>query len=183
MSLRYSIIASVISCLVVVSAVGQTVNIPEPDFIGRPYFLDSIKNILSPMERVDGEVVYKTKALGLGGSEGYLMCTGIKSTVRLIKSTIPNVIIKVRENQDPQDFLFLSMAEIKKENRSFLIVKKAALGDVKKTANNLQLQFRRIRKDLFEVILPAGLMPGEYALIGGADSVNGKFKIPCFGVD
>lgn len=121
---------------------------------------------------------HKVKSLGFRGNEGYIVCKGIKSSVRFVGTSIPRIIIKVYDNIDPNDVLLLSAAEIRKGNRNFLVMKK---GD-RTSSNDLKLNFVRLRKNLYQVILPAGLAAGEYAVIGAAESVQGKLKLPCFGI-
>ena len=56
--------------------------------------------------------------------------------------------------------------------------------------NNVQLDFKKIREGIYEIVLPGNMQPGEYAfrpINDGSGNPLGpnttKVKISCFGID
>lgn len=156
----------------------------DPEFSSRPYFLDA-DSTLKNLERADAQYEQKLKAMGYGGMEIYYSVFILKSDVRFSKSTLPKLIIKVEGNIDPSELFYLSKSAVKTDRRSFLQGSMDILfgGKARDVSNTyINLEFKKIRDGIFEVILPSDIQPGEYAFIPMGAPAS-KIKISCFGID
>ncbi|MCB9075005.1 MAG: hypothetical protein H6552_05660 [Chitinophagales bacterium] len=163
-------------------------SVPEPEFAMRPYYLGT-DNTLKNLERVDAQFDFKAKVYA--GTEIYYTAFGKASDIRFSKDALPQFIIKVEQGVDPYEMISLGKAEIKKDRRRFLQSRMAKTGKTKDVSGAyLELEFKKIRDGLFEIILPNNIEVGEYAFMPiSKDSGNifasygSKAKITCFGID
>ncbi|HRG58342.1 MAG TPA: hypothetical protein PK323_05245 [Bacteroidia bacterium] len=160
-------------------------NIPEPDFSSRPYVL-AADNTLKNLERVEaqGEV----KIAGVGKFDMFYTVFQPKSDVRFSKGALPMFIIKIEGNLDPADVISISIAKVKKDRRKFQL-SSYKIGQARDISDTyLKLEFKKIKESIFEIILPDGIKPGEYAFmpIEATDNQNNstnKVKLMCFAID
>ena len=163
---------------------------PDPEFSSRPYILEDGKTLKS-LERADAQLEWKIKGMGYGGSESYFTTFTPNSDVRFTKGTLPKLIIKVDGDVDPSEVITLSKGVVKKKKRKFIQGSMSMTGKARNVSESyIKLEFKKIRKGIYEIILPNDLEPGEYAFMpissGGSNSVtslNSKVKISCFGID
>ncbi|WP_410879477.1 hypothetical protein [Myroides sp. DW712] len=159
---------------------------PTPEFTGRPYALEN--STLSELERVDAQHEQKHKMLGYAGVEIYYTAFTPSSTVQFSKSKLPKFVISVEKGVDPSDAFTLIKGKVKKGKRSFLISTMQGTFTKAKSTNDVQvtLTYKKIKDNLYEIILPDNVETGEYAFVpNGTDemSAGNKMKITCFGIE
>ena len=177
------VVALFVAALMGAPVIAQT--IPDPEFTARPYSL-SPDGTLKDLERVDASIDIKVKGGGYGGSETFYTAFSGKSPVRFSKATLPRIIIRVEGGVDPADLVVLSVAEVKKDRRRFLQGSMTLYGKARDvSASFIKVEFKKIRDGVYEVVLPADIAPGEYAIMPIADgkSTPAGTKISCFGID
>lgn len=162
--------------------------IPTPDYSARPYYLKP-DNTLQNLERTDAQSDTKIKSAGFGGYEMYFTSFGTSSAVRFNAAALPRIIIKLEPNMDPSETITLVKAEIKKDRRRFLQGSRSMSGAARNVAGaEVNLQFKKIRDGIFEIIIPNTIASGEYAFMPMGDqniSITSvaNIKISCFGID
>lgn len=169
------------------STVAQT--IIEPEFPERPYFL-SADSTLKNLERADAQLIYKQKAMGLGGTNIYYEISSPKSEMRFSKNELPRFFIKTEANIDLSESVLISKSVLKKGRRTFIQNSYAAYTAKSKdiSDNYLKLEFKKIKDNVYEILLPQNIASGEYAFIpiikGSIFLEVGKTtKLSCFGID
>ena len=183
-----NVFALFISFLLILSTQSFAQKFPEPEFSSRPYILEG-NNTLKNLERADAQIDMKVKGMGYGGVETYYTVFTPSSDVRLPKDTLPKFIIKIEGNLDPSELVALSLGTSKKNRRRFLQGSMGMTGKARDVSDAyLKLEFKKIRKDIYEIILPKDVQPGEYAFmpIGNNSQVtpaNTKVKLTCFAID
>lgn len=141
---------------------GQT--IPDPDFAFRPYELQSDGSLKS-LDRSSATTDMKVKGL-YRGSEIYLTVFGITSKATYDQNEIPRIFIKLSDNSDPYEAVTVVKGEVVKDRRRFLQRNQALGGKAKDISDVfIQLEFKRIKENLWEVFLPEDINPGEYAFM------------------
>lgn len=147
-----------------------------PEFAFRPYILEANNNLKS-LENADGKLETKFLGMGYGGSEMYYSAKLPKSTIRISKSSLPKIIVKITGGVDPLQFIKLSKAEIKKGNRKFM-QNKVYFGGANKDLSDtfIKLEFKKIRNEIYEIILPSTIEIGEYGFISSG-------FVYCLGID
>ena len=163
-------------------------NIPDPQFAGRPYYLDG--NTLKNLERIDATYDMKIKGI-YRGSEQYLTAFNPESTLQFKENNLPRIFIKITGEVDPYDIIDFSKAIEKNDRRRFKVGDRKLGGKAKDiTENFIQLDFVQIRDGLYEIIIPSNLEVGEYGFLPILEGNNSLFsgssssstKINCFGV-
>ncbi len=159
-------------------------NVPVPDFSSRPYLLTK-QYTLQDLERTDASTETKAKNMGYGGMETSLVVFSQSSSARLKQNNLPKLIIKIDGNTDPSEMISVAKGEIKKGNRSFIQGSSTMKGEARDVNNQyVNISFKKVNDNMFEIIFPDGLQPGEYAFIANSNNTNGaKTKISCFGID
>lgn len=167
--------------------VAQT--IIEPEFPERPYFLSS-DSTLKNLERADAQLIYKQKAMGLGGTDIYYEISSPKSEMRFPKNELPRFFIKAEANTDLSESVLISKSVLKKGRRTFIQNSYAAYTAKSKDVSdtNLKLEFKKIKDNVYEILFPKDIASGEYAfvpLIKGSIflEVGKTTKLSCFGID
>lgn len=161
-------------------------DVPEPDFSQRPFFI--VGGNLVYLERVDGIIELKGKAMGYGGVEMTYSADGLKSSVRT-KGENMKFFIKIEDNSDPSESFVLCPAVVKKSARKFKAVKLNMMGKPvpESTAHLIYFKSKKVKDKIFELWTESPLPSGEYALLPSTNSTinaNTSFvKINCFGVD
>ncbi|MEZ5054575.1 MAG: hypothetical protein R2807_07415 [Chitinophagales bacterium] len=162
-------------------------NIPDPDYPNRPYYLDG--NELMKLERAEANFALKKKGI-YRGVDQQVQVMKEESPIQFEKNKLPRFFIQINdEDVDPYDIIDLCKADkIGAGRRNFTFSGKTYGGRVKDvTGKIMQLDFKKIRKGLYEIIIAQELEQGEYAFlpIGNSDnqlsSVN-SVKANCFGV-
>jgi hypothetical protein len=136
-----------------------------PEFAFRPYILET-NNKLKSLENADGKLETKFLGMGYGGAEIFYSAKLPKSTIRISKSSMPKIIVKIIGGADPSQFIKLSKAEIKKGNRKFM-QNKTSFGGANKDLSDtfVKLEFKKMRNEIYEIILPSTIEIGEYGFI------------------
>lgn len=136
-----------------------------PEFAFRPYIVE-MNNNLTSLENADGKLETKFLGMGYGGAETYYSAKLPKSTTRISKSSMPKIIVKIIGGVDPSQYIKLSKAEIKKGNRKFMQNKTSFGGGNKDLSDTfIKLDFKKIRNEIYEIILPSNIEIGEYGFI------------------
>ena len=172
------------------SSILMAQSFPDPEFSSRPYILD-VDKTLKNLERTDAQIETKVVGMGYGGFETYYTAFEPESDVRLSMNSLPKIIIKIEGNVDPSEIISLSEAVVKRDRRRFLQNSRGMGGRARDISDTyINLEFKKIRDGIFEVILPSDIQPGEYAFMpinsGGSNTLqtyNSKVKISCFGID
>lgn len=163
--------------------------IPIPDFAKRPFILNE-ENELVDFERLVAVVDFKIKGMGYGGSEIYYTVTPSRSLKRYPLSNLPKFVIKTEPNQDPSEVIYLSKAfEVNSKRRRFLTSKLSLTGKSKEVDSQfIQIDFKKISEDVYEIIIIEPIGNGEYAFIPfdtaeSSRNMGGKVFINCFGIN
>lgn len=161
-------------------------DIPEPDFTLRPYYLNG--NKLERLERTEGIFVTKQKGF-YRGTERFVNAMKPESEIQFKKGNLPRFFIKLEnEKADPYDLINLCIGDVKKDRRIFIFRSQKMTGKVRDVTDNfIDLEFKKIRDGLYEIIIDEELDVGEYGFLPipteaqSASFVN-SVKINCFGV-
>lgn len=172
-----------VAALMGAPAIAQT--IPDPEFTLRPYVL-AADGTLRDVERADATVDYKYINGGYGGAKTYYTAFSGKSTVRFPSATPPRLFIRVEGGVDPSDLILLSIGETHKDRRRFLVGNSSLYGKARDVSDSfIKMEFRKVRDGVYELVLPTGIAPGEYAIMPVSDGKTSSTttKISCFGID
>ncbi len=169
----------ILTFVIFISTLGTTLKAQDsetPEFAFRPYILETSNNLKS-LENADGKLESKLLGMGYGGSEMYYSAKLPKSTIRISKSSLPKIIVKINGGVDPLHYIKLSKAEIKKGSRKFM-QNRTYFGGASKDLNDtfIKIEFKKIRNEIYEIILPNNIEIGEYGFIS-----NGF--VYCFGIE
>jgi len=171
---------------ILLSFITMQLSAQTPEFIGRPYLWQN-KVALSDLERADASFEFKERGLGFGGAAFLYTIATARSKERLDRTMLPSFVIEVANGIDPSEYYTIVRAEVKKGKRNFLVRSYSMRGKSKDTKEfSVEAEFRRIKDNIFEVILPKDIEPGEYGFIGvgnSATQMGSRIKISCFGVD
>jgi hypothetical protein len=158
---------------------------PDPDFPLRPYILEA-DNSLKSLERTDAQIELNlAKSVSLGGTEMYYTTFKTESDVRLSRSSLPKLIIKVEANMDPSELISISKGVVKRDRRRFLQSSSSLMGKARDVSDSyVKAEFKKVRDGIFEMTLPSDIQPGEYAILPSNGGFGmPKVKISCFGID
>jgi len=133
--------------VILISSFGTTLkaqNSETLEFSFRPYILGVDNNNIKSLENADGKLETKVLGMGYGGSEVYYSAKLPKSTIRISKSSLPKIIVKITNGVDPFQYIKLSKAEVKKGNRKFM-QDRTYLGGVDKDLSDtfIKLEFKK----------------------------------------
>lgn len=167
--------------------VNKTNNIPEPEFPLRPYYLDG--NELTKLERAEANFAIKQKGI-YRGQDKQVQIMKEESPIQFIKGNLPRFFISIDDPDiDPYDVIDLCRADrIGKGRRNFTYAGTKYGGRVKDVTGKLvHLEFKKIRKGLYEIIVEDELKQGEYAflpLFNNSQSLSStnSIKANCFGI-
>lgn len=162
-------------------------NIPDPDYPNRPYYLDG--NELIKLERAEANFALKKKGI-YRGVDQQVQVMKEESPIQFEKNKLPRFFIQINdEDVDPYDIIDLCKADnIGAGRRNFTFSGKTYGGRVKDvTGKIMQLDFKKIRKGLYEIIIAQDLVQGEYAFLPLGNTENqlssvNSVKANCFGV-
>ena len=126
--------------------------------------------------------------MGYGGHDMFFTAFPDKSTMVFKQSSLPKLVIKVENNQDPSELVTLTKAEVTKDRRRFLLESASMTGSAKNVSSaKVALKFRKIREGIYEISLPAGLGTGKYGFMPMGTSASlmnaSTIKISCFDVE
>ena len=176
--------------LLPLASIGQ--DLPEPDYNDQPYYLES-NNTLSKVERGEASVEAKIKGMGYGGYEMMYTLEEAKSEKRLTRENDFKFIVKLDTDEDPEEIISVSKATIKKGRRLFKMMSRTMTGKNRKSeAPKIKVTVNKVRDNIFEIVLPSDLEPGEYAFMPfDTQKLNGSVgvgysatvKLYCFAID
>ncbi|MFN8237702.1 MAG: DUF4377 domain-containing protein [Chitinophagales bacterium] len=159
----------------------EDADIPLPTTYNRPYFIKGDE--LTDMER-------SATSLEID-KNGYItfVTDKMESPCQLKEKNLPQVIIRVKSNESPSELFTLMSVESTKTSRIIPTGKK--IGGTPKNISNVvvKIDFRKIKNELFEIILPSNLPIGEYAFLPTKESNNisltspVSFEVTYFGVE
>lgn len=165
----------------------------EQEFV--PYYFQD--DTVQKFERIGAKI--EARSIGYGGYGGinnYLTVFDSKySDVRFDSYDIPKFIIKLDDYTDALELVVISKADQvkkKKTYRRFIQGGRAYGGGNKDLSKYILVPtLKKIKGNLYEIILEEELEPGEYAFqpifkgrqAGNILSTSGKTRIYCFGVD
>jgi hypothetical protein len=174
---------------ILLSLLSYAQEIPVPDFIKRPFILTE-ENRITDFERLVAAVDFKVKGMGYGGTELYYTVNPGRSLKRFPLTNLPKFIIRTEPNQDPSEVIYLSKAyEVTVKKRRFLTSKYNVLGKSKEVNFQfIQIDFKKISPDFYEIIIVDPIGNGEYAFIPfdtaeSSRNIGGKVYINCFGIN
>ena len=172
--------------VVSISGIAQTPTIPDPEFPSRPYFLKD--GTLHTLEKVEANFDLKIKGGGIGGADQNLTAFKAQSTVRFSKDNIPALYIHIEGSGDPSDKVSVSIAQVKKDRRRFVLESTSLGGKAKDmSATKVTVSLKKIRDGLYQIVFDTPLVSGEYAFLPSVDLSSmmggGKLNLYCFGVD
>ncbi|MDH7444832.1 hypothetical protein [Aquimarina sp. 2201CG14-23] len=164
----------------------------EKDFV--PYYVKD-GNVES-FERKGAKIEAKAIGFGYGGVNQYLTIFNSKySDVRFKSGDTPKFIMSLEEGTDPLDLVIITKADVVKKRKKYrrFIQKGNSMGGGNKDISQHLIfpELKKIEGNLYEIILPASLSPGEYAfqpIYKGKEANNimatsGAVRIYCFGID
>jgi hypothetical protein len=165
--------------------------VPEPEFSERPYYLKDGQ--LHNLERTDATFEVKLKGMGIGGANYFYTVFSPHSSVRFKQGDIPRLFMRLESNQDPQE----SIVILKQDNAGHRKYRKfyqggAKAGGKSRDASKGQQSFtvEKVRDGLYEIILPASIPSGEYAILPAVIPNTGAFgtqassiKVSCFAIE
>ncbi len=162
-------------------------NIPEPEFPNRPYYLDG--NELVKLERAEANFAAKAKGI-YRGVDYQVQVMKEESPIQFLKNNLPRFFIQITdEDIDPYDVIDLCKADrIGKGRRNFTYAGKKYGGRVKDVTGKLvQLEFKKISKGIYEIIIEGDIEQGEYAFLPIVKTDNSltstnSIKANCFGI-
>lgn len=165
----------------------NTNDIPNPEFPLRPYYLDG--NELLKLERSEANFAIKQKGV-YRGQDKQVQVMKEESVLQFDKNNLPRFFISIEDSDvDPYDVIDLCKADrIGKGRRNFTYAGTKYGGRVKDVTGKLmQLDFKKIRKGLYEIIIEQSLEQGEYAflpLFNNSNSITStnSIKANCFGI-
>ncbi len=174
------------------SLLAQDGIIPNPEFNSRPYILNNGE--LENIERTDATMEVKSKGLGYGGVEIYYTAFGSESNTRFNKESLPRIFIKLEGNIDPSEIILIVKEDTKRKKKDRRRFKQGSMklggGARDISENQINFSVKKIRDDVYEIILDIAIEPGEYAFMPISDaSINPltagstKTKISCFGIN
>src|SRR5690242_617997 len=109
--------------LYAVKATSQDRKVPEPESISVFYFLDSINNSLSPMERQ----VAVSKKRGMIKEQAVVQLTGEKSTFRLKTDQKMEFVVNLPNGVDPNNY-HLYLFSVKQGKRELILAESTMTG-------------------------------------------------------
>ena len=157
---------------------------PVPEFSSRPYFYSD--KTLKNLERADASIDVKVLGFGYGGTEIFYNVFPELSNCKFITGKIPPLIIKVENNGDPNEIVYLVKAkEVQKDRRRFIISKSSFGGKVVNLSEYIiPLEFKKIKNDIYQILVPDNLQSGEYGFMPIKTNKEAtSIKITCFGVE
>lgn len=167
-------------------------SIPEPEFNSRPYILNdgSLENI----DRSDAAMEVKVRGLGYGGGDVYYTAFGSESKTRFNKEKLPRIFIKLEGNIDPSEIVLIVKEDTKRKKKDRRRFKQGSIkfgGGARDISDNqINFSIKRIRQNVYEIILDVAIESGEYAFMPISDATinpltagSVKTKISCFGID
>lgn len=162
-------------------------NIPEPEFTLQPFYLDG--NELVRLERSKANFTIKQKGI-YRGQDLQFQVMQKESPIQFVKGNLPRFFISIAdEDTDPHDIIDLCKADkIGAGRRNFTYAGRTYGGRVKDVTGKLaDLEFKKIRKGLYEILIESELEQGEYAFIpmfkGDQNlSSTNSIKASCFGI-
>ena len=172
-----SVLTSFVSCMLFAKTVDT---IPEPEFMNEIYYYDKVNIKLTPLEKSKAEMKAKMKLMG--GSTAYAI-SGEKSPTRITSAGGSFVIaLSGGSMMDPAMTIALYRFDPRKGRRE------AALGQYGGSQRNgnstLEIKFKRVKENTYEIIVPGNLEKGEYGFINmHSMSAAGGMTTYAFGVD
>lgn len=143
-------------------------NTPTIDFVNQVFLLNN-DNSTTKLEKVQGKLT--TSAGGFGGygsaTSSYVL-EGSRSPVRLSPNQM-KFVVKVYQGIDPSESFVLSKVEVRgrRKNRYADQYKSTSAWGHSETGkvseNQVEIQFKKLSDEVFEITIPGGIEPGEYA--------------------
>lgn len=170
--------------------IAQEANIPEPEFLNRPYYLE--EGELKGFEKIDGVIDIKVKAMGYGGSDTFYTAFNSESTKRFTNNNFPRIFVKLESGIDPEEVITILKKDKKrkKNRRRFKIGSRKLFGKARNTNSNIiSFDIIKIRNQVYEIIIDTELKPDEYAFAPMSKtntdllSASTSVKMYCFGID
>lgn len=121
-----------------------------------------------------------TSAIFRGNDKStYLELENSESSLQFIYNKLPKFIVKLNDNESPENYISLYSCDFKKEKRQIY---------VRPSKNKILNSFSKVANNEYEIILPENLGEGEYVFIKQSD-LNTQFlinsttiQVLCFGI-
>jgi hypothetical protein len=172
-----SVLTSFISCMLFAKTVDT---IPEPEFMNEIYYYDKATVKLTPLEKAKAEM--KTKMKIMGGSTAYAI-NGEKSPTRITPAGGSFIIaLSGGSMMDPAMTIGLYRLDSRKGRREAPMGQYG--GSQRTGGSTLEIKFKRVKDNTYEIIVPEILGKGEYGFINmHSMSAAGGMTTYAFGVD
>ncbi|MEM1406819.1 MAG: hypothetical protein AAGG59_08600 [Bacteroidota bacterium] len=143
-------------------------NIPKPEFVDIPYFLDKKSNelVMLSKETID------TKATGIKISYKF---SGAESKTKINTSKITLII----DSNSPTLLTAMKIykLDVKKKSRQVAIMSSNLMGQLnKRNENIIDFNSRNLEGNIYELVISSELDKGEYALTNGMNSYTFSVK-------
>jgi hypothetical protein len=176
--------ASAVALLISGPAAGQDAppRVAEPEYNFVVFALDANTGALIPLERKQGNIQAKVRAMGFGGAKGSTVFAGESSPVRFKESQKLEFVIRVESTgNDPATLVSLEALTRSKGKRELQTMQVGAFSGHVDTTNGKSAQglsFAKYGEHSFRFTPSDALPKGEYAVM-----TKGSTESFLFGID
>jgi len=146
-----------------------TSSVLAPEFVNVPVYLDNASNSYKRFEQP--YVNLTVRVTGLTSAEAVVLLTGLTSTVRFKAGSMPKFYVKVAGADPTSTIRLFELYLNKKKNQRELVVSKSGLGNTGSRLTPINLDYKNMGGDVYEIALQTPLKKGEYSF---ADITNEK---------
>ncbi len=165
-----------ILCSSIFSKVVAQTKIKTPEFKNTIGLLSVDKKAISQLEKKDGRIISKAKALGFGGETYSLTISGNSSGIQLENSD-HTFIVKLPDNDtDPKMYVNLFKFEVNKSNRTVKIGKGNVMGMGGSKSTDItkaNLIFTKVEDGIYLITTTETLPKGHYGFVLDFSSKGG----------
>ncbi len=145
--------------------------IPEIEFDNTPVWLDTASKTLKQFERPQANTA--TRLTSIYSAESLAFVSGITSNTRFDLKKLPKIYVKLpTSGADPSsEILFASLIINKKKMQREYVTAKGGIAGTATTLSNSNVDFKKVKEGVYEVVFSAPLKNGEYAFSNKANRV------------
>lgn len=159
----------------------------DPTFLNHVYFW--APDSLVALEKTNGEMKTKMKALGFGGGGSAYLLQGARSAIRIKAADNVRFAVKVSGMMDPSQMIKLYPLDAQKKTREATISSSGGMFN-KSTKNNsggIEYNVQKSGADVYLLIPASRLPPGEYGFMNMMQATSSGTQISyaffTFGID
>jgi hypothetical protein len=147
------------------------------EFYNTVYLVNKISNETSKLEKQTAIIETSSyNALYVAGSTSYWTVKGYSSPTQITKNDQVKFITKIEKGVDPSSIFklyhlgFGGKKEFKRQYLSFKTTAAAYTGasTSQNADNDIAIEFKKIKDEIYEVVINQELIPGEYAFVLGS---------------